>query len=115
PEDFKSMDLKYFSPPQETIDAATKIDLKKDSPMQFACATCHHPHESERPDWGNCLDCHRNVLVVGSHGLHIQEMGLDCNQCHRPHRWTVTKEQAKENCTTCHGYKSPEDFLRGRK
>ena len=115
PEDFKSMDLKYFSPPQETIDAATKIDLKKDSPMQFACATCHHPHESERPDWGNCLDCHRNVLVVGSHGLHIQEMGLDCKQCHRPHKWSVTEEQAKETCTTCHGYKSPEDFLRGRK
>ena len=115
PEISACLDLKYFSPDQKVLDAAIKIDLEKDSPMQFPCATCHHPHESKRPDWGNCLDCHRNVLVVGAHGLHIQEMGLDCKQCHRPHKWTVTEEQAKETCTTCHEYISPMEYLRGRK
>jgi hypothetical protein len=106
------VDLKYFSPDQATVDAAIKINIVKDSPMQFSCDTCHHPHEVSRPDWGNCLDCHRQILMVGAHGLHIQEMGLDCSQCHKPHLWRVTDEQAKITCTVCHEYRSPAQYLR---
>jgi hypothetical protein len=106
------MDLKYFSPEQETIDAAIKIEINDDSPMKFECYTCHHPHDIDRPDWGNCLECHKQTPIVGAHGLHIQEMGLDCNQCHRPHNWTVTEKQAKETCTGCHEYRNPESFIK---
>lgn len=115
PEASKCMDLKYFTPSQETIDKAIKIDLKKDSPMQFVCYTCHHPHEMDRPDWGNSLECHKNVLMVASHALHIKDMGLDCKQCHKPHNWKVTVKQAKQDCVMCHEYRSPKQFLTGKK
>ncbi|MFC1769793.1 cytochrome c3 family protein [Nitrospirota bacterium] len=102
---------KNYRPTEEQIAAATKINISKDAPMQFDCYQCHKPHEQVRPDWGNCIDCHRNVLKVGKHKLHIESMGMECSSCHKPHSWTVTKAQAKQDCVACHSYKSPESFL----
>ncbi len=41
--------------------------------MQFNCYECHKPHKSSRPDWGNCLSCHKNIMSVGKHKTHIQD------------------------------------------
>lgn len=100
-----------FAPAPEVIESAIKVNLSADSPMKFECYTCHTPHEAERPDWSNCIECHKNIANVGKHSIHLG-MGLECSSCHKPHQWTVTKEQAKKECTMCHGYKSPESFLK---
>jgi hypothetical protein len=105
------VDVRFFQPEQEVIDKAIKIEVPEDAPMQFFCYECHKPHDQVRPDWGHCTDCHRNIAAVGKHGLHISSMGLGCESCHRPHSWRVTKEQAKETCTQCHAYRSPESYL----
>jgi cytochrome c nitrite reductase small subunit len=109
----ETIDVKHYKPAEETVKRAIKIVVEENSPMKFSCYLCHKPHEQVRPDWGNCTNCHRNILKVGKHDLHINMMGMGCNQCHKPHTWTVTKTQAKKTCTQCHGYKSPEQFLKG--
>jgi nitrate reductase cytochrome c-type subunit len=109
-----TLDVTHYQPPEETVKQAIKIKIPKDAPMQFQCYLCHKPHEAVRPDWGNCINCHRNVMDVGKHGLHVQMMGLQCNQCHKPHGWAVTEANAKQLCGECHpGGKSPKQFLEG--
>jgi len=107
-----TIDVKYDLPTQDVIDAATKIVLTENSAMQFDCYTCHAPHGKVRPDWKGCLKCHENIPITGAHQMHIESMGLECNNCHKPHIWKVTKEQAKKDCTTCHEYRDPKRFLK---
>lgn len=106
-----SIDVKHYKPDDATIRKATKIDVPANAPMQFFCYECHKPHKTVRPDWGNCLDCHRNILEVGQHGLHIQVAGMKCKECHKPHVWRVTSESAKKDCIKCHEYKEPKKFI----
>jgi hypothetical protein len=108
-----TLDVTHYQPPEDTVKQATKIDVPEDSPMQFQCYLCHKPHDEVRPDWGNCFNCHRNVIEVGKHEMHVQMMSMKCNQCHKPHSWTVTEESAKKDCVMCHEYKSPKQFLGG--
>jgi predicted CXXCH cytochrome family protein len=79
--------------------------------MQFNCYECHKPHKSARPDWGSCLSCHKNIMAVGKHKTHVQDTGMTCNQCHKPHVWKVTDAQAKKICAECHEYRAPKAFL----
>ncbi len=110
-----TLDVTHYKPPEETVKQAIKIDIPADAPMQFQCYLCHKPHEAVRPDWGNCLNCHRNIFEVGKHNLHVQMMGLQCSQCHEPHSWRVTEARAKKVCVECHpqGDKTPKQFLGG--
>jgi hypothetical protein len=79
--------------------------------MQFPCYECHKPHKTSRPDWGNCLSCHKNIMKIGKHKTHVEDTGMKCADCHKPHVWTVTNEQAKTTCVACHEYKAPKAFL----
>ncbi|HXX54423.1 MAG TPA: NapC/NirT family cytochrome c [Thermodesulfovibrionales bacterium] len=106
-----SMDVKHFQPSQATIAKAIKINVPSDAPMQFACYTCHHPHAKARPEWGDCLSCHRNIPSVGKHSIHLKVVGMQCKECHKPHSWRVTSESAKKECIKCHEYKEPKQFI----
>lgn len=106
------VDLRAYEPPKEAVEQATKIAVPKDAPMQFFCYECHKPHEKVRPTWGDCLECHRNIQSAGAHKLHINQMGMTCGQCHKPHQWVVTEAQAKKDCTTCHSYRNPMNFIK---
>ncbi len=107
----RTLDVKYFQPSDEIISKATKVNELPSSPMRFYCQECHKLHDVGRRDWGRCLDCHRIIPGVGQHGLHINVVGMECKQCHKPHVWRVTKEGAKKDCTKCHRYRSPEQFI----
>ncbi|RMG05575.1 MAG: hypothetical protein D6726_01020 [Nitrospirae bacterium] len=106
-----TLDVKHYQPSEEVIKKATKIDVPKDAPMQFYCYKCHKPHEKVRPDYGTCLSCHPQIPNVGKHKLHVQNMGLECTTCHKPHRWRVKEKTAKEVCTQCHEYRDPLTFI----
>jgi nitrate/TMAO reductase-like tetraheme cytochrome c subunit len=106
-----TLDVTHFQPSEKTIKKAIKINRPKNAPMQFYCYECHKPHKTARPDWGNCLSCHRTVLEVGKHNLHVQVMGMECKQCHKPHVWKVSEEQAKKDCVLCHEYRNPKKFI----
>lgn len=111
-----TLDVTHYQPTDETVKQAIKIDVPKDSPMQFQCYLCHKPHDKIRPDWGNCIECHRNIIEVGKHGMHIQYFGAKCQDCHRPHSWTVTDARAKKVCAKCHDKENlptPKQFLSG--
>jgi len=111
-----TIDATHFIPDSETVKKAIKIDVPKDAPMQFKCYLCHKPHDKVRPDWGNCISCHRNITEVGKHGMHIQYFGAKCEDCHRPHSWSINKERAKKVCVKCHDKNkvpSPAEFLKG--
>jgi len=107
-----TLDVRNFMPSPQIIKKATKIDVPKDAPMQFDCYQCHKPHKNAVADWSNCLTCHSNIMLVGQHKRHIQDMGLQCKQCHRPHAWKVSKQVAKKVCVTCHEYRDPMRFLK---
>ncbi len=107
-----TLDVTHYAPSEETVKQATKINVPPDAPMQFQCYLCHKPHETVRPDWGSCVDCHRNVINVGKHGFHIQVVGMECKQCHKPHVWEVTEESGKKDCIMCHEYRPPMQFLK---
>ncbi|GAB4491086.1 MAG: hypothetical protein OHK006_24610 [Thermodesulfovibrionales bacterium] len=107
-----TIDVKHFQPSPEIIRKAIKIQIPKNAAMQFHCYECHNPHVKARPDWSNCLaKCHSNVPNVGKHELHIQ-MDMKCKDCHKPHGWKVTPEQAKQDCAKCHEYRDPKAFLK---
>ena len=106
-----TLDVTHYQPDEKTIKKAIKIKLTPDAPMQFFCYTCHKPHKNVRPNWGICETCHRNILDVGAHKLHIQGMNLKCKQCHEPNIWRVTPEKAKKECVKCHEYRDPKKFL----
>ena len=106
-----TLDVTHFQPDEKTISRATKINRPDGAPMQFNCYECHKPHKSARPDWGNCFSCHKNIIDIGKHKTHVQDMKMKCSQCHKPHVWRVSEEQARKDCVTCHEYKNPKDFL----
>lgn len=108
-----TIDVKYFQPSEELVKKATKIERPANAPMQFFCYQCHQPHEQIRPDYGTCMSCHAKVVNVGRHKLHIQTVGLECTECHKPHSWRVSIEQAKTLCAECHDYVDPREFLGG--
>jgi cytochrome c nitrite reductase small subunit len=106
------LDVRFCGAVEDQVEVATKINLNPDSPMQFLCFECHHPHDQPRPDAATCTGCHPKQAEVGRHRLHVEDAGMVCTDCHIKHVWTVTKAQAKETCTQCHAYRSPESFLR---
>lgn len=106
-----SLDVTHYQPSQATIQKAIKINVPADAPMQFDCYTCHKPHAKVRPDWGNCLNCHRNIIDVGKHSLHIKVVGMQCKECHKPHAWRVTTESAQKDCVKCHEFRQPKRFV----
>ncbi len=109
----KTIDVKHFKPSREIIDKATKINVPDNAPMQFHCYECHRPHTKVKPDWGDCLaKCHTTVPSVGKHEMHIKTVGMKCVDCHKPHKWTVTAEQAKKDCIKCHEYREPKTFIK---
>jgi hypothetical protein len=105
-----TLDVTHYQPDEKTIKRAIKIKVPADAPMQFHCYECHKPHQTARPTWGNCLNCHKNTPNVGKHSLHLG-MDMKCKDCHIPHIWRVTPEQAKKDCVKCHGYKDPKSFI----
>jgi hypothetical protein len=106
-----TIDVKHFQPRAETIKRATKIHIPAEAAMQFHCYTCHNPHVKARPDWNTCtVRCHSTVADVGKHEMHLQ-MDMKCKDCHRPHIWKVTPEQARKDCVRCHEYRDPKAFL----
>ncbi|MBI5101195.1 MAG: cytochrome c3 family protein [Nitrospirae bacterium] len=105
-----TLDVTHYKPDDKTVKRATKIIVPENAPMQFDCYQCHKPHKTARPDWGNCKSCHPNTATVGKHAMHI-DMGLKCKDCHKPHVWRVTPEQAKKDCVKCHEYKDPKTFI----
>lgn len=109
----KTIDVRYFMPSREMIARAQKMTtFPEGAPMErFYCYECHKPHAKVRPDWGDCLNCHRNILDVGKHPLHIKVVGMTCKQCHKPHTWRVTADSAKKDCITCHEYRDPKRFI----
>jgi nitrate reductase cytochrome c-type subunit len=108
-----SMDVRHYAPSEETVKKAIKVKIPDKAPMQFYCYECHHPHQKDRPDWGNCLGCHQSIPNVGKHSLHIQVVGMKCKDCHKPHGWRVTEEIAKKECVKCHEYREPKKFIGG--
>ncbi|MDH4231072.1 MAG: cytochrome c3 family protein [Nitrospirota bacterium] len=106
-----TLDVTHYQPDKNTINKAIKIVVPAKAPMQFDCYQCHKPHKTSRPDWGNCLSCHENIINVGKHNTHVQVMGMKCKQCHIPHIWKVSAEQAKKDCVTCHEYREPKSFI----
>jgi nitrate reductase cytochrome c-type subunit len=106
-----TLDVTHFKPDEKTIRRAIKIDRPENGPMQFNCYECHKPHKSARPDWGNCLSCHKNIMAIGKHKIHVQDTVMKCKQCHKPHVWKITDEQAKKTCVECHEYRAPKAFL----
>ena len=107
-----TLDVTHFQPDERVINRAVKIKRPEGAPMQFNCYECHKPHKSARPDWGDCFSCHKNIMDVGKHKTHVTDMNMKCSQCHIPHVWRVSPEQAKKDCVKCHEYKDPKDFLR---
>ena len=107
-----SIDVKYFQPSEQLISKAIKINVPDNAPMQFYCYVCHKPHSKVRPDMNDCLKCHKVEPNVGKHDLHIRTMNLKCVDCHKPHIWRITPEQAKTTCTKCHEYRDPKTFIR---
>jgi hypothetical protein len=106
-----TLDVSNFTPSKEIIDEATKIDRPDGAPMQFFCYECHHPHDQVRPDFGTCLSCHPKVVKVGKHEIHVQNIGIECTECHKQHSWRVDRETAKTLCADCHDYQDPSTFL----
>jgi len=107
-----TLDVTHHSPSDETIKKAKKISVPADAPMQLYCYECHKPHSKVRPDYGTCISCHEQIINVGKHKMHIEVVGMQCTQCHKPHFWRVTPKVAKEACTSCHEYREPMRFIR---
>ncbi len=38
-------------------------------------------------------------------------LGMKCKDCHKPHIWKISDEQAKKTCVACHEYRGPKAFL----
>jgi hypothetical protein len=111
--DDATIDVRYFAPDAATIKKAQKIVFNKKAPMQFDCNECHHPHDAGkvRPHNEDCLmRCHTGVPKIGKHAVHL-DMEMQCKDCHKPHSWNVTEASAKQDCATCHDYRSPAAFF----
>lgn len=73
-----------------------------EGPMAFRCMKCHRPHSKVKPTSSDCLRCHNSVVELGKHGIHLEVVDGDCNTCHQPHAWRVTREISEELCSSCH-------------
>ncbi len=109
----KSVDTKHFTPDPEMVKKASSkgVNFPEGAPMEFECHTCHKPHTKVKPDQSECFGCHREIKKVGKHDLHINMVGMECIMCHKPHEWKVDEASAKETCTQCHDYQSPDSFF----
>jgi hypothetical protein len=56
------------------------------APHQFACGTCHKPHERSQPI-ASCRTCHEKPRE-DIHPASMQQ-STPCTTCHVPHRWRV--------------------------
>lgn len=101
----KRLDVRHFQPSPEKIEKAIKIVEPPDSKHMFYCYNCHKPHEKARPDWSECMNCHGEIIETGRHKLHVKDMNIECQSCHKPHLFMITEAQSKRECTKCHGYK----------
>ncbi|MEW5746988.1 MAG: cytochrome c3 family protein [Nitrospirota bacterium] len=106
-----TLDVRFFQVSEADIRKATKIEVPAGAPMQFDCYRCHKPHQQARADWNDCLKCHSDAPAKGKHEVHIKGMSMKCRDCHKPHGWTVTEEQARRECIRCHEYKDPQRFI----
>jgi hypothetical protein len=112
-----TLDVRHFQPSAETIQAASKIEVSEDAHMQqFACQDCHKAHEEEDAatrKYDSCLSCHPRIESVGQHEIHMMlAEEPDCTQCHQPHFWSVTEEEAETTCGMCHEEKmDPMTFI----
>lgn len=106
-----TIDIRHYPLSPEIIKRTRKIKITSDAPMQFYCYECHKLHTKARPDWGECLNCHRNISEIGQHKMHVNVMKMKCKECHKPHIWRVTEVQAKKDCTRCHEYREPKRFI----
>lgn len=113
-----TMDVKFDQASEELIAKAAKIHLPEKAPMEtLACATCHTAHQKEEtmPIADTCISCHPSIKDVGQHASHLNFVGGDCTQCHQPHSWTMTEEQAQKDCAKCHQYYEPVQFIQAKK
>lgn len=68
------------------------------------CSSCHHREEPT-----DCQTCHAKVLAgtvpsergAFSHQLHVEDMGIDCTDCHQPTSGGGL-ERNLEVCSECH-------------
>jgi len=102
-------DTKAFSPtPAEVEKASSMTTFPPDAPMQFDCGTCHNPHGKMKFDSNDdCLKCHDKQTQIGLHGLHVNDMGSSCIDCHHPHKWDVDPN----TCGDCHEKRNINKFL----
>jgi len=76
------------------------------------CFDCHHPHGRLKPLSRDCLKmCHGNEARVGQHDLHMKKTDMECLDCHKAHKWSVGKKEAKNLCNRCHKLKDPATFI----
>lgn len=82
------------------------------APMQFDCASCHHPHaKSLAQEHVPCLGCHGGVPRAG---LHASPGHRRCLDCHGAHLWKSgdgscrrchqAPHAAGRSCAPCHGF-----------
>lgn len=113
--DLDNNNINYIKPTEEEVAKASKMaTFPAEGAMAFECNKCHNPHGKIKLTIGSedCSTCHEGAGKKGQHQTHIG-MGLTCKQCHKPHKWTVTKEMAKSAfCTQCHGVNDPAKFLK---
>jgi hypothetical protein len=113
-----TLDVNFDQVFEEFIAEATKIHLPQNAPMEsLDCADCHTPHQKEAatPTVDNCITCHPSIKNVGQHTLHLNFVGGDCLKCHQPHSWAMTEEEAQKECSKCHEYYEPVQFIQAKK
>ena len=67
------------------------------------CVTCHAPHETERPEPGDCADCHLDVKTT--HAGHGKTTIAVCTTCHQ-HQHAPAAD-ARATCAECHRNQDP--------
>lgn len=76
------------------------------------CYDCHHPHLKLKMETNDCLgSCHGNEANVGQHRIHLEKTRMGCMDCHKPHKWSVGKAEARGLCDRCHPLRDPITFI----
>ncbi len=107
----------YGEKAPEMINMNRCLTCHKDIPSKgtmssLKCFDCHHPHGKIKPSSRDCLKaCHGSEARVGQHNLHLIKAALVCLDCHKAHRWTIGKKEARELCSRCHALKDPATFI----
>ena len=84
----------------------------KGTMSSLRCFDCHHPHGKIKPSSQDCMKtCHGSETKVGQHNLHMTRAKLDCLDCHKAHKWSIGKTEAKGLCSRCHPLKDPATFI----